>query len=163
MTMKVATVVKEGERAVVDLLGPRIEPLTSSEDGSYCVMKGVLPPGVSVPLHSHGDPESFYVVSGEAQVLAQTNKGLEWRTVRKGDFVHIPGGTKHAWRNLSNVPSEVVLTLTPKLGRFLLELGAFARTEGGSRFLEQVHDLEEGYGYWSGSPEENAAVGIELL
>jgi hypothetical protein len=42
--MKIATVLKDGERAVVDLLGPRIEPLASSEDESYCVMKGILGP-----------------------------------------------------------------------------------------------------------------------
>jgi quercetin dioxygenase-like cupin family protein len=160
--LKIATVLKDGERADADLLGPRIEPLASSEDGSYCVMKGILAPAVSVPLHSHGDPESFYVLCGEAQFLAQTNNGLEWRTVRKGDFVHIPGGMRHAWRNLSTSPFEVVVTLTPKLGRFLLEIGELAETAGDGSLPEKLHELEERYGYWSGSPEENAAVGIEL-
>jgi quercetin dioxygenase-like cupin family protein len=160
--MQVTKVVKDGEGTVVDLLGPRIGPLTPSEEESYCVMKGILPPGVSVPLHSHGDAESFYVLSGEAQVLAQTKHGLEWQTVRQGDFVHIPGGTKHAWRNLSNDPFVVIATLTPKLGRFLLELGEYVRTEGGSQFLEKLHELSERYAYWSGSPEENAAVGISV-
>ena len=63
--MQVTKVVKNGEARVVDLLGPRIEPLTSSEEGSYCVMKGTLPAGVSVPLHSHGDAETDVKVQQE--------------------------------------------------------------------------------------------------
>jgi len=105
-------------------------------------------------------PESLYVLSGEANVLGQTEVRLEWKTVRRGDFVHLPPGTKHAWRSIDAF--EVVMTLTPKLGRFLLELGEIAKAECGARLLEKLHDLEERYGYWSGSPEENAAVGIEL-
>jgi mannose-6-phosphate isomerase-like protein (cupin superfamily) len=62
--------------------------------------------GVSVPLHSHDDAESFYVLSGEAQVLTQTTAGLEWRTIRRADFVHIPDGTKHAWRNVAAFRAE---------------------------------------------------------
>ena len=61
------------------------------------------------------------------------------------------------------MPSKSVMTLTPKLGLFLLELGEIAKAESGARPVEKLHDLEERYGYWSGSPEENAAVGIELI
>jgi quercetin dioxygenase-like cupin family protein len=119
--MQVTKIVRSEEGQVVDLSGPQIEPLTSRKEQSYFLLKGTIPPGINVPLHSHGDPESFYVLSGEVQVLAQTEVRLEWKTVRRGDFVHIPHGTKHAWRNRSMDAFEVVMTLTPKLGRFLIE------------------------------------------
>jgi quercetin dioxygenase-like cupin family protein len=161
--MQVTKIVKNEEREVVDLSGPQIEPLTSREEQSYFVLKGTLPPDVNVPLHSHGDPESFYVLSGEGQVLAQTEGRLEWKTVGRGDFVHISPGTKHAWRNRSMDAFEVVMTVTPKLGRFLLEFGEIATAECGAQLVRKLRDLDERYGYWSGSPEENAAVGIESI
>ena len=106
------------------------ELLVSSEESAYWVMKGTLPADVSVPLHSHGDAESFYLISGEAQFLAPTGCGLQWKTLRPGDFVHIPGDVKHAWRNLSTNTAEVLLVTTPKLGCFLWEIGQFVGTAG---------------------------------
>jgi len=97
MSKGLTTVVKADDRTVLDLLdGARMEPLSPPIEDAYCVMKGTIPPDVSVPLHSHADAESFYVLSGEAQFLTQTEQGLEWQTLRPGDFVHIAGGAKHA-------------------------------------------------------------------
>ena len=50
----------------VDLLGPTVELLTSPQEASidFCLLRGVIPPGVSVPLHSHPDTEDFFVISG---------------------------------------------------------------------------------------------------
>jgi len=76
--MQVTKVVRADERTVLDLLdGARLEPLSPSREDAYCVMKGTIPPGVSVPIHSHADAESFYVLSGEAQVLVETEAGLQ--------------------------------------------------------------------------------------
>jgi anti-sigma factor ChrR (cupin superfamily) len=129
-------------------------------------MKGTLPPGVSVPLHSHADAESFYVLSGKAQALVQTEGGLAWQTLKQGDFIHIPGGTRHAWRNVSREPIATLITCTAKLGRALREMGQLT-SEGGKRIptladLQRLVEISERYGYWLGSREENAAVGIEL-
>lgn len=156
-------IAKAGQGIALDLGGPIIEPFTLSAEDAYCVMKGTLSAGVSVPLHSHGDSESFYALSGEAQVLLQTEGGLEWQTVRQGDFVHIPGETKHAWRNRSTDPFEAIITTTPKLGRFLRELGELIRAGGGvmsAQILQRLTEMEKRYGYWSASPAENAAIGI---
>jgi len=165
MITEITTVVEAGEGAVLDVLGPRIEPLTSREESAYCVMKGTMPPAVSVPLHSHEDAESFYVLSGEIQGLVQTERGLEWQTLKPGDFVHVTSGAKHAWRNLSHERSEVLITCTAKLGRFFREVGRPA-SDRQTPMQEQVRglaEISERYGYWMGSPEENAAVGISLL
>ena len=53
------------------VLGPRIQFLTalSENDDDYCLIKGTVPAGVVVPLHSHAERETFYVVGGEIQGL----------------------------------------------------------------------------------------------
>ncbi len=45
----------------VDLFGPSVEFLTPPgvTEEAYCVLRGVIPRGVSVPLHSHADIEDF--------------------------------------------------------------------------------------------------------
>ena len=55
----------------VDLFGPTVEVLTSPHDvhDDFCVLKGVIPPGSSIPPHSHPDTEDFFVLSGQAQAL----------------------------------------------------------------------------------------------
>jgi quercetin dioxygenase-like cupin family protein len=158
-------IVRDGERSVLDVLGPTIEPLTSREEQSCSVMKGTIPPGVSVPLHSHADVESFYVLSGEAQVLLQTEDGLEWKALKPGDFVHIPGNAKHAWRNVSDRPMESLIITTPRLGNALREMGQPVQGERRSPTAEDIERLDEvnaRYGYWMASPEENAEMGISL-
>jgi hypothetical protein len=81
---KFASVVNAGCGVTFDLGGPKFELLASAEESSYWVMKGTLPAHVSVPLYSHGDAESFYLISGEAQVLAPTNSGLQWNGRHSG-------------------------------------------------------------------------------
>ena len=165
--LQVTKVVRDGQRTVLDLLdGAKMEPLSPSIEDAYCVMKGTIPSGVSVPLHSHADAESFYVLSGEAQALLETEVGLQWQTLRPGDFIHIPGGAKHAWRNVSGEPMAALITSTARLGRALREMGRLA-SEGGKRIptpadIQRLVEISERYGYWLGSREENAAVGIEL-
>ena len=148
-------VVRAGQGDTPDLGGPKLESLCDTD--SYCVIKGTIPPGVAVPLHSHSDPESFYVLSGESQILTQIQGALTWQQLQQGDFAHIPAGTKHAWRNVSHDGFEAIVITTPKLGRFLRELG-----DAANHSPEGKQRLSERYGYWMGNPEENAAVGIVL-
>jgi quercetin dioxygenase-like cupin family protein len=168
MAKESATFVKAGKTDVLDLFGPKIESLTSTREKAYCVIKATIPAGASVPLHSHPDAESFYVLSGEGQSLVETaHDGFVWQTLRPGDFVDVTGGAKHAWRNLSAEPFETIIIVTPKLGQFLRESGRPLSSGCASPPTpEEMQDLIERsarYGYWMASPEENAAVGISLL
>ena len=85
---------------ILDVLGPRIQFLTalSDNDNDYCLIKGSVPPGVVVPLHSHPERETFYVLEGEVEGLWKDR----WITLGVGDPFDVPGGLKHGWRNLSN-------------------------------------------------------------
>lgn len=153
-------------RNAIDVLGPTIEFLTSpSHQNAYCVMRGIIPAGVSVPLHSHPDAESFLVVSGYAQALAERANRLQWIDVKPGDFIHIPGGVKHAHRNASNEPVVELVVTTPALGRFFQEVGRPVHAgsplppptpEDVERFLR----IAAKYRHWVATPAENAAVGI---
>jgi quercetin dioxygenase-like cupin family protein len=165
--MQVAQVVKNDRRTAPQLLyGSGIERLSPSTEDAYCVMRGTIPPGVSVPLHNHEDVESFYLLSGEAEALVQTESGLQWQTLRPGDFIHFPGRVKHAWRNPSSEPVSTLIICTPRLGRALEEMERL-KNECGTPFASQAAfrrllEICDRYGYWLGSPEENAAVGIKV-
>jgi quercetin dioxygenase-like cupin family protein len=91
---------------VLDVLGPTIEVLSrpAPGDGGFYVLRGVLPPGVTIPLHSNDDPEDFYLLAGSHQVLTQQGAGLQWIDAHAGDYVCIPPGTMHAHRNVSSEP-----------------------------------------------------------
>ena len=152
---------------VVDVLGPTIEVLSrpSRQDSGLCVLRGVIPPGVIVPLHSHEDPEDFYLLSGSQQVLSQQAGGLQWIDAHAGDYVRIPPGTMHAHRNVSSEPAVDLVITTPKLGRFFEEIGqpVSASPEPPSpEYIERFVATAIAYGYVLGTPEENAAAGIEL-
>jgi mannose-6-phosphate isomerase-like protein (cupin superfamily) len=77
---------------VLDVLGPAIEFLRSpaEKDAAYCVMRGVIPPGVSVPLHSHPDPETFFIVSGSGQALVEREDGLHGSTSSRAGSCTFP-------------------------------------------------------------------------
>lgn len=76
--MRTVHFVGAGKHGLLDVFGPTVEFLTSPEEtASYCVMIGTVPRGVSVPLHSHPDPESFYLLSGIIEVLSQRNDDFE--------------------------------------------------------------------------------------
>ena len=152
---------------VLDLFGPTVEFLTSPEDeqNDFCVLKGTIPPGGSVPLHSHPDTEDFLPISGSAEGLRHDVGGYEWIAAKAGDHIHVPAGARHAWRNVSDEPVVSLVTTSKKLGRFFREAG---RPVTGQPSPVTPDDLARfaaicaKYGYWNASPEENAAIGIRV-
>jgi mannose-6-phosphate isomerase-like protein (cupin superfamily) len=151
------------------LLGPAIQFLTPSEDAGIapCVMRGTVPPGSCVPLHSHADPETFIIVSGELEALTKPAEGYRWTGLKAGDILHVPGGAKHAWRNTSPKPAVAIVVTTPKLGRFLLEISE-AMIPGrppsapSAERIRYFNETAERYGYWNATAEENAEVGLSV-
>jgi quercetin dioxygenase-like cupin family protein len=166
-SMESAHIVERGTHGVLHVLGPTIELLTSPDEpgAMYCVMLGTIPPGGVVPLHSHADVESFYVLSGSVQVLSERGGRFEWLDTSVGQFVHVPGRSKHAFRNTSGEPVVQLITTTPRMGKFFREIGSSAMAGDPTRrptaeVLARFQEVATRYGYWNASPEENAAVGI---
>jgi quercetin dioxygenase-like cupin family protein len=151
----------------IELFGPTVEFLTSPDDpnNDFCVMKGTIPPGAVVPLHAHADTEDFQILSGEAEGLRTGSDGSHWLRVKAGDFVHVPANAPHAWRNLSSEPVVMLMITTRTMATFFREVGrplSEAEQPPTSEALARFAAISERYGYWNATPEENAAVGIDL-
>ena len=138
------------------------------ETGSeICLIRGTIPTGVAVPLHSHSDVELFYVLEGSLEAF-QLGKGARgWVSFGPGDIVSISGNTKHALRNSSPLPATTLVVTTSKLYSFFQEVSkpfdqARKATRPTPEELQKLFESATRYGYWMGSPEENAAIGIVL-
>jgi quercetin dioxygenase-like cupin family protein len=152
---------------VIELFGPTLEFLTSLEDehNDFCVLKGTIPPDVYVPLHSHPDTEDFLVISGAVECLRQGKERYEWIGAKAGDYIHVPAGAQHAWRNISSEPVVNLIITTKRLGQFFQETGRQvmgAPQPVTPEDLARFSAVSARYGYWNATPEENAALGIHV-
>jgi quercetin dioxygenase-like cupin family protein len=152
---------------VLEFFGPTLEFLTLPEDehNDFCMLKGTIPPDVYVPLHSHHDTEDFLVISGAVECLRQDTEGYEWIGAKAGDYIHVPAGAQHAWRNLSSEPVVNRIITSKRLGRFFQEAGRPLTGEPQPvtpEDLARFAAVSARYGYWNATPEENAAVGIRM-
>ena len=78
--------------------------------GSYFAMEAVVPPGGGPPLHIHrNESETFYVLAGHCTFCLDDKVFV----AGAGDFVNIPIGTRHFFRNDSVEPVRMILTFTP--------------------------------------------------
>jgi len=153
---------KVDDTEIFDLFGPRIQFLTplSDSDGDYCLIRGTLPAGAVVPLHSHTERETFHVLEGEIEGYLEDH----WTTLNVGEVFDVPGGLKHGWRNPSRASALVLIVVPMRLGRFLREIGRpLATVEPGPPMpgdLQRFVELAHVYGYWLGSAADNAAAGL---
>ena len=149
--------------------GTLFEFLTSPDEAGaeICLIRGTIPPGAAVPLHSHADVELFYVLEGVVETFQSRNGTSLWKPFGEGDVVTVPGNTKHALRNSSPLPATMVLVTTSKLYEFFHEVTKpFDPDQSATPPTpDEIQDLFRTvarYGYWMGSPDENAAIGLSL-
>jgi quercetin dioxygenase-like cupin family protein len=132
-----------------------------------CLIRGTIPPGGAVPLHSHSDVELFYVLEGSLEAFQFGNGRHGWVSFGPGDVVSISGNVKHALRNSSTVPATLLVVTTSQLYSFFHEVSkpsdrARKVNPPSPEELKKVFETAARYGYWMGSPEENAAIGLIL-
>ena len=86
------------------------------------------------PNHVHDRyEETFHVIDGELEFTL----GDESIMVRSGDFVRVPPGTRHGFRNKSGRPVPMIVTLSPGgFEEFFYEY----RTETGGKALDGALD-----------------------
>jgi quercetin dioxygenase-like cupin family protein len=78
--------------------------------GAYFAMEALVPPGGGPPPHIHSrEDETFYLIEGEIEFQL----GDETVTAGPGDFVNVPRGTVHCFRNAGTGSARMVLTFTP--------------------------------------------------
>ncbi len=90
--------------------------IVSSEatGGAYSVMEWTVAPTVDDQAgfapHTHGAlEETFLIRSGELEFLV----GEDVTTVRPGDFIRVPAGVRHGYRNVANEPVDLLVTFVP--------------------------------------------------
>ena len=92
--------------------GDRVSFLvTGTESHGNCfIIEGMAAPGGGPPPHiHHHEEESFYLLQGTLTIQAA---GRTYQA-SPGDFVHIPRGTVHSFRNDGKVDARLLTTVSP--------------------------------------------------
>lgn len=83
----------------------------ASTDGQFGLYRWEMGPGRGGPdPHFHRSiSESFYVLSG----MVRLHDGRGWVDGRPGDFLYVPQGGVHGFRNESGEPASMLILFTP--------------------------------------------------
>ncbi|MFC4911869.1 cupin domain-containing protein [Actinomadura gamaensis] len=81
---------------------------TDGDYGLYRVDMGPEPGGPGMHFHK-AMSESFFILSGEMRV----HDGDKWITATSGDFLYVPPGGLHAFRNESGEPASMLMIFAP--------------------------------------------------
>ena len=83
-------------------------------------------PGGPGPHFHRSITESFYILSGTFRIY----DGRRWLDTRPGDFVHVPIGGVHGFRNESGEPASMLIHFAPGAPRegYFEGLAEFARS-----------------------------------
>jgi len=90
--------------------------------GRYCVWAIDAAPNNGPPLHRHSrEDESFYVLEGQFS-FPYGNREVK---AGKGQFVYVPRGEFHTYKNISNnsFGKLLVIIAPPQFEKFLEEIG----------------------------------------
>jgi len=95
---------------LIDMMGARFEMVTRMGSGQRdaVLFRTRMAPGKLVPLHSHIDPECFYVLAGRLEVFL-VDEASKWRWVETGQSPLIEDGIKHAVRNPTEQATDLIL------------------------------------------------------
>ena len=123
------------------VLGQRIDFLATSEatGGHYSLFHVFIPAGPPGPLpHVHGSAdEFFFVLEGRVEILLRD----AWRPLAPGQFLHVPRGTLHTFRNATADAARMLSGFVPSgFERFFRDFGHPARLEEIEPLA--VHDTE---------------------
>lgn len=81
---------------------------TGGEFGLYRLDMGPAPAGPSTHFH-RSISESFFILSGTMRLF----DGANWIDATAGDFLYVPVGGLHAFRNESGKPASLLLLFAP--------------------------------------------------
>jgi quercetin dioxygenase-like cupin family protein len=89
--------------------------------GTLALVEASVPPGSGPPPHVHDNSdEAYYVLAGQVEVLDQDDT----LRVGAGDFVFIPRGTLHRFRNVGADAARLLFMFTPAgFERLFFEVG----------------------------------------
>ncbi|HLB44820.1 MAG TPA: cupin domain-containing protein [Candidatus Limnocylindrales bacterium] len=118
-------------------------PLTRGLFGLYRCEMSPEPAGPGPHFH-RTITESFYVLAGKIRIYT----GREWIDAQPGDFVHVPEGGIHGFRNESGAPATMLIHFAPGAPReaYVEDNARFAR-EGrpSDEELAEFYRLHDNY------------------
>lgn len=127
--------------ALVFPSGVRVEYLAPSTatDGDYGLYRWTFGSEQSGPgPHFHRTmSESFYVLAGTVQLY----DGNDWVDAGPGDFLHVPPGGVHGFRNLVDEPAQMLLHFAPGAPREEYFVGLLRRAEGWDPTEDELADF----------------------
>jgi quercetin dioxygenase-like cupin family protein len=90
--------------------------------GATTVIDQIIQPRSGPPPHiHHREDEAFYVLEGAFQFMC----GDQRTTLQTGAFAYIPKGTLHTFKNISDKPGRLLVTITPAgLEDFFYKIGS---------------------------------------
>jgi quercetin dioxygenase-like cupin family protein len=93
--------------------------------GAFALIEASIPPGSGPPPHTHTrEDEAFYLLDGALEITA----GEQTTLARPGDFVYLPRGLVHCFRNPTVGAARALILVTPAgFERFFQEVGMPAR------------------------------------
>ena len=107
----------------VALVGDVYRFLATGEDtnGKYALIEALVSPGGGPPPHVHSrEEEGFYILEGE---ITFTING-ERVVATAGMFANVPVGTPHSFKNESNKPAKMLVSVAPAgLEKMFMEIG----------------------------------------
>jgi quercetin dioxygenase-like cupin family protein len=122
---------------------------SASTDGALAFLEASVPPGSGPPPHRHSrEDEAYYVLAGRLEVLT----GEHTFIAGPGDFVFIPRGTMHRFKNVGVDAARMVIMFVPGgFDGFLRGVGEPARPGEtappiGPEELRRVLELAPRYG-----------------
>lgn len=108
----VPKVVASGDGTKVWAMGVlvTIKVRASDTNDAYSVFEDLVPPGSGPVPHTHTkEDETIFVLEGELRAWL----GGQQHDLKAGDFVHMPRGVEHYFKNTSSKPTRMLLTYTP--------------------------------------------------
>ncbi len=90
-------------------------------NGKYALWEALVPPGGGPPPHVHSrEEEGFYVLEGEITFTVNGERVV----ATAGTFANMPVGTPHSFKNESNKPVRMLISVAPAgLEKMFFEVG----------------------------------------
>src|SRR5436190_777383 len=128
------TIRKVTEGRTIAVVGDVYRFLATGEDtnGKYALWEASVPPGGGPPPHVHSrEEEGFYILEGEITLRI----GQQRIVATAGMFANMPVGTPHSFKNESNRPARMLISIAPAgLEKMFFEVGV-PLTEGATTAL----------------------------
>ena len=123
------TIRTPGHGRTVAVVGDVYRFLATGQEtnGKYALWKALVPPGGGPPPHVHcREEEGFYVLEGEVTFAVNGERVV----AGPGTFANMPVGTPHSFRNESDRPARMLISVAPAgLEQMFFEVGV-PLTEG---------------------------------